>query len=71
MKAEIQRVTTTYVDIRIDVTELRVMMHRLAADGSFLKIRAERLLPEHHEMVASDLAETLRIAHDRSDLRTT
>lgn len=71
MEAKIQKITTTYVDLRIDVTELRVMVHRLAADGSFLKKRAEGFLPEHHEMVASDLAEILRTAHDRSELRTT
>lgn len=71
MEAKIQKITTTYVDLRIDVTELRVLVHRLAADGSLLKERAESLLPEHHEMIASELAETLRIAHDRSELRTT
>lgn len=70
MEAKIQSITTTYVDLRINVTELRVLMHRLAADGTYTKHRAEQLLPEHHEMIASELTEILRLAHDRSGLKT-
>jgi len=53
------------IELKMTVAELRTMIHRLAGDGTYLKMRAERLLPENHEDLADDMAEKLRRLHDR------
>jgi hypothetical protein len=53
------------VELTLTLEELRVMVHRLAPRGSFLRKRAEAFLPEGHRKMADDLSEKLRRFHDR------
>jgi hypothetical protein len=68
MEAEVKKVTSLKVTLEIGVEELRVMVHRLSPDGSFLRGRAENILPENHEEIADELAELLRKTHDWNKL---
>lgn len=56
---------TCRVQLLVSVEELRVLVHRLTPEGTFLRHRSEGLLPDGHEELASDLAEQLRRFHDR------
>jgi hypothetical protein len=58
--------TKAVVSLQLD--ELRVLVHRLSPEGSFIHGRAAQLLPENHEQIADDMAEKLRRFHDR-DMR--
>ncbi|MFD5451686.1 hypothetical protein [Streptomyces sp. NPDC127100] len=70
MEAEITEVTKTHIGVRLGVDELRVLVHRLAPEGSFLKHMARGLLPDNDEVIADELSELLRRTHDRSELGT-
>lgn len=65
MHVEVTKVTTTYVDLRIGVQELRVLVHRLAEDGSYIHGQARKLLPENHEEIAEEISDKLRTVHYR------
>lgn len=54
------------VKLVVTTEELRTLVHRLAPEDSFLRHRAEGLLPEDHEQIADDLSEKLRRFHDKS-----
>jgi hypothetical protein len=56
--------------ITVSLDELRILVHRLAPEGTFLRHQAGKLLPEGHEVIAEELAETLRRFHDRGMRRT-
>lgn len=58
------------VRLTVSLDELRVLVHRLAPEDSFLRDRATTLLPETHEGIAEDLSERLRHFHDRRMNRT-
>lgn len=53
------------IELKMTITELRTMIHRLAGDGTYLKMRSEHLLPENHQDLADNMAETLRRLHDK------
>lgn len=58
------------VKLIVSLDELRVLVHHLAPEDSFLRDRATNLLPEAHEEIAEDLSEQLRRFHDRRMNRT-
>lgn len=58
--AEVEQAGT----LTISLSELRILMHRLAPEDSSLRERAEPLLPEGHEQIARDLSEQLDRFHD-------
>lgn len=52
-------------ELTVSLDELRVLVHRLAPEDSFLRQRAKDLIPEEHDRIAEALSETLRRFHDR------
>jgi hypothetical protein len=59
-----------HAEVTLSLDELRVLVHRLAPEGSFLHHQAEGLLPDGHEEIADHLSEELRRFHDRHMNRT-
>lgn len=59
-----------YAALVVSIEELRILVHRLAPEDTFLHHRAGDLLPDGHEQIADDMLEKLRRFHDRDMNRT-